>query len=236
MAQHKMPEHSGSSLTLQQVHPYERRGIAVASPAIGPDGAIDDLYSAYHDDLVPALSWSAVIEAQSYALVVEDPDAPLAEPFVHWMLWNIPGTATEIPANLSRVAHPPELPGAIQGLNSAGTEGWHGTKPPPGHGPHHYHFQLFALSGRLDHLGASTPLAELVNALKGLTIAAGERVGTYERRDPVADAPSPARTGGYGPDAHSDTAREIADGRGGLDRDDLDRHAPHTPDGEVRRR
>jgi Raf kinase inhibitor-like YbhB/YbcL family protein len=231
-----MPEHSGAALSLQQIHPYEHRGIALASPAIGADGAIDDLYSAYHDDLVPGLSWSAVIEAQSYALIVEDPDAPMDRPFLHWLLWNIPGTAIEIPAGLSRVARPPELPGAIQGLNSAGKEGWHGTQPPPGHGVHHYHFQLFALSGTLDHLAPNTPLAELVNALKGLTIASGEIVGTYERKDPVADASSPGRTGGYGADPHSPTAGDVADGRAGLDVDDLDRHAPHDPDGVVKRR
>ena len=72
-----MPEHSGSALTIQRVQPYERRGIAVASSAIGADGYIDDRFSAYIDDQVPPLSWSAVIEARSYVLIVEDPDAPM---------------------------------------------------------------------------------------------------------------------------------------------------------------
>ena len=235
MAQHDTPEHAGSALTIQRVHPYEHRGIALASPALDVDGVIDDLYSAYHDDLVPALSWSAVIEAQSYALVVEDPDAPMAQPFVHWLLWNIPGAATAIPAGLSRAAHPAELEGAVQGHNSGGALGWHGTQPPPGHGVHHYHFQLFALSAALPHLGPNTALEELVSALKGLTIASGELVGTYERKDPLADAAPPGRPGGYGAHAHADTARETATGRGGLDADDLDRHAPHDADGAVRR-
>lgn len=234
MTQQHSPAHAGTLLTLQRVEAYPPRGIAVGSSALNDDGRIDDRFSAYHDDLVPPLSWSAVIEAQSYALIVEDPDAPMDRPFVHWLLWNIPGTAIEIPAGISRVAHPPELPGAVQGHNSGGGYGWHGTKPPPGHGVHHYHFQLFALSAPLGGMGPKTSLEELVSALKGLTIASGEVVGTYERPDGLADAPSPGRTGAHG-EAHAPTAGETAAGRGGLDADDPDRHAPHTPTGEVQR-
>lgn len=212
---HSTTGSAGGALTIQRVQPYERRGIAVASPAIDAEDWIDDRYSAYHDDLVPAVSWSRVLEAESYALIVEDPDAPMARPFVHWLIWNIPGSADGVPQGLSRAAHPKELPGAVQGRNSGGQYGWHGTKPPEGHGVHHYHFQVFALSAAMPHLGPETSLEELVDALKGLTIASGEIIGLYERRDPLAP-PSP---------------RE--DARGGLDQDDVDRHAPHTPEGEA---
>ena len=222
-----MPDHSGAALTIQRVQPYEHRGIAVVSDALDADGYIDDRYSAYFDDLVPGLSWSAVIEAQSYVLIVEDPDAPMDQPFVHWLLWNIPGQATSIAEGLSRTEHPPELPGAIQGRNSGGTTGWHGTRPPPGHGVHHYHFQLFALSGPLD-LPPKTTLQELVDVLKGQAIASGELVGLYEREadDEVAPAGGPAHG----------AARDAELGRGGLDEDDADRHAPHNEDGSVKRR
>src|SRR5690606_40624535 len=57
--------------------------------------------------------------------------------------------------------------------------GWFGPRPPAGHGLHHYYFQLFALDAPLD-MGPQTPLAELLNALKGHTIAQGELVATYE--------------------------------------------------------
>jgi len=222
-----MPDHSGAALTIQRVQLYERRGIAVTSSAINPDGYIDDRYSAYFDGLVPGLSWSAVIEARSYVLIVEDPDAPTDQPFVHWLLWNIPGEATEIPAGLSRTAHPPEIPGAVQGHNSGGTVGWHGTQPPEGHGVHHYHFQLFALTDPLD-LPPKTTLNELVDVLKGQAIASGEAIGLYERKAAgVADAPTEP--------AHGD-ARDAELGRGGLDTDDVDRHAPHNEDGSVKRR
>jgi hypothetical protein len=233
MAQGHASPHAGGLLALQRVEPFEHRGIALVSEALDAEGHIADAYSAYHDDVAPPMEWSVVLEAESYVLVVEDPDAPGDRPFLHWMLWNIPGTADGIPARVSRGERPAELPGAVQGLNSAGRYGWHGTKPPPGHGVHHYHFQLFALAGRLDHLSSHISLDELVNALKGLTIASGELVGTYERPDPVADAPSPARTGSYGAEAHTPTHQELASGRGPLDEDDPDLHAPHGPDGEL---
>lgn len=233
MAQSHASPHAGGLLAFQRIEPYEHRGIAITSDALDAEGRIGDAYSAYHDDVAPPLKWSPVLEAESYALVVEDPDAPGDRPFLHWMMWNIPGTASEIPAHLSRDEHPAELQGVVQGLNSAGRYGWHGVKPPPGHGIHHYHFELFALAERLDHLSSHIPLDELVNALKGMTIAAGELVGIYERLDLVADAPSPGRTGSYGAQAHAPTHQEQASGRGPLDEDDVDRHAPHGPDGEL---
>ncbi len=209
---------AGGSLALQRVRPAELGRLAVTSPAIGDGDVIDDRYSAWHDDLVPAVGWTRVLEAESFALIVEDPDAPGERPFVHWLVWNIPGTAEGLPEGLSRTAHPGECPGATQGRNSGGGVGWHGTKPPEGHGVHHYHFQVFALSSRLDHLKPETTVDELVDALKGTTFACAEVVGLYERRDPLA---APAA---------------VEDPRGGLDEDDVDRHAPHTPDGETLQR
>jgi phosphatidylethanolamine-binding protein (PEBP) family uncharacterized protein len=61
--------------------------------------------------------------------------------------------------------------------------GYFGPRPPAGHGVHRYHFQLFALDKRLP-MEPSTPLKELLNALKRDSIAAAELVGTYEAREP----------------------------------------------------
>ena len=73
--------------------------------------------------------------------------------------------------------------------------------------------------------------------LRSATIAKGELVGRFETPHPTLDAPSPARTGSYGRDEGappSPTEAERNAGRGGLDRDDPDRHAPHDPSGVVR--
>lgn len=231
MAQHQQPDHSGQAITFLKVEPYQGGALILTSDAVDSDGWLSADHSQAGDETSPALSWSGPPGIVSYALVVEDPDAPSETPTIHWLMWNIPGALHTLPAGVEPIAEPEGVGGAVQGLNSRGRPGWLGMAPPPGHGPHRYHFQLFGLDRRLD-LSPETPLVELVNVLKGATVAKGELVGQFETRDPVMDAPSPARTGSYGRRPSDDRAPEP--GRGGLDRDDPDRHAPHDPSGTVR--
>ncbi len=193
MAQHQTPEHSGAAITILKIEPYEHGDLPVTSTAVGADGWLDPVFSKAQDDLSPPLAWTAVLEAQSYALIVEDPDAPREQPFVHWLLWDIAGRLDSLAQGVAKTKHPEGLDGAVQGRNSLGEFGWTGMAPPPGHGPHRYHFQLFALNRPLG-LGPETPLAELVNALRGATIAKGELVGLFE----IADLDSPATAGAHG--------------------------------------
>ena len=174
--------HSGKAISGLRVEPYEHGGIVVTSTAVDADGWLDPVVSAGGDNTSPALEWSGVMAADSYVLVVEDPDAPRDDPMVHWVVWDIPGTATSLPADLGDKAHPEALAGAIQGLNSHGGHGWTGMAPPLAHGVHHYHFQLFALSKSLG-FRPDTSLEHLVEALKGTTIAKGELVGLFENPD-----------------------------------------------------
>ena len=70
--------------------------------------------------------------------------------------------------------------GMLQGLNSRGSMGYFGPRPPVGDPPHHYHFQVFALDTRLE----VPPGAErdaVLEAMKGHVLAAGELVGTYQQ-------------------------------------------------------
>jgi Raf kinase inhibitor-like YbhB/YbcL family protein len=134
------------------------------------DGKIADQYSAYHDNISPALSWTRRLEADSYALIVEDPDAPTPQPFVHWTAWNIAPAAQGVPAGLA---------GAVQGKNGKAAEGWWGPHPSDGR-LHHYHFQLFASSREID-VGLKPGRSEILRQLTGHVIAFGETVGVYER-------------------------------------------------------
>ena len=179
------PPHSGKAIAGLRIEPYTHGGMVVTSPAVGEDGRLDPVHSAQGDDTSPALQWTGVLEAESYVLIVEDPDAPRPEPVIHWVVWDIPGKATELPANLGSATHPEAMRDAIQGLNSHGGHGWMGMAPPPGEGVHRYHFQLFAVNKRLG-LRPDTTLEHLVEALKGTTIAKGELVGLYE----IADLPA----------------------------------------------
>jgi Raf kinase inhibitor-like YbhB/YbcL family protein len=234
MAQHQQPDHSGAAITFLKVQPYQGGALILTSDAVDIDGWLSADHAQGGDEASPPLAWSGPPGIVTYALVVEDPDAPAEQPVVHWLMWNIPGSLHALPAGIATEAEPDGVGGATQGLNSHGRPGWLGMAPPPGHGPHRYHFQLFGLDRRLD-LPVDTPLAELVNVLKGAAVAKGELVGLYEIRDGLMDAPSPARTGSYGRDQGDPPARAEADaGRGGLDRDDPDRHAPHDADGGVR--
>jgi hypothetical protein len=219
MAQHS----SGELIAIQRVQPREPGRLTLASEAIGEDGRIGDAYSSYHDDLSPPLVWTGMPDAESFALIVEDPDAPLDKPVVHWTLWNIPGSLEGLPSSIKPEPRVDEYGGMVQGLNTRGKPGYMGPKPPPGDGPHHYHFQLFALDRRLD-LPPGAPFEELVQVLKGHTIAACDMVGLYEENaDPLTPAESQQEPRSFAGDA----------GRGGLDADDADRHAPHDPEGVV---
>lgn len=179
MAQHQTPDHSGESITIMRIQPRQTVGLTVTTTSQDVDGKLEDRHSAYHDNLSPPLRWTAVPGAVSYALIVEDPDAPMEQPFVHWMIWNIPGETTSLPQGMPNNADPITPQGAIQGRNDNGSYGWFGPRPPAGHGVHRYYFQLFALDQHLE-MDADTPLEELVNALKGDVIAEGQLVATYE--------------------------------------------------------
>lgn len=192
MAEGHQPQHSGAAITILKTTPRQPGGIAVTSSAFGTDGVIPDRYSAYHDNVSPPLSWSGVEDVGAWALIVEDPDAPRALPFVHWLLWKIPGESTAIPDTVPNDAHPITPQNAIQDRNDGGGMGWMGPKPPPGHGVHRYYFQLFALDGPLD-LGPEADLNALTNAIKGRVLAQGQLVGTYERAD---DSPGEAAATG----------------------------------------
>ncbi len=170
---------SGDDIVIHRVQPRDQGRLELASSAVGDDGRIHDRFTAYHDNVSPPLSWTLVLDAESYALIVQDPDAPTAEPVVHWMIWNIPGTATSLPPGIAARPQLDHPKGAVQGRNTKGGFGYFGPRPPAGHGVHRYHFQLFALD-KLLPMSPDTPLAELLNALKGNTIASAELVGTYE--------------------------------------------------------
>lgn len=189
---HLTTHSSGEPVAIQRVTPNEPVAITVTSPGVDPEGRLGDVYSGYHDNISPALSWTMKPEADAYALIVQDPDAPRPDPVLHWMIWNIPGTADGLPQQVASGPSPANVPGAVQGANYKGEHAYAGPRPPQGHGVHRYHFQLFALDSRLPD-DPDTPLGEILNMLKGHTLAVGELIAAYER----PDIDAPGRTGGY---------------------------------------
>lgn len=176
---HPHPEHSGEALTIMKVNPILPTGITLTSTAVSPDGRLADQHSAYFDNLSPPLRWHSVPDVKAWAIVVEDPDAPREQPFVHWMIWNIEGEVQHLDQGVPNRDVLPTPQAAIQGKNDMGGYGWFGPRPPPGHGVHRYYFQIFALDDFIP-MDSDTPLKQLLNALKGNTIAKGEMMATYE--------------------------------------------------------
>ncbi|HEX4195940.1 MAG TPA: YbhB/YbcL family Raf kinase inhibitor-like protein [Caulobacteraceae bacterium] len=174
------PQHSPESLTIGRITPRTGEGVELSSEAFPDEGKIDRRHSAYGDNLSPPLRWTPVEGAGAYAIVLEDPDAPTEKPFVHWMIWNIPGEVASLPEGLPNNAELVSPQGAIQGRNNNDSAGYFGPHPPAGHGLHHYHFQIFALDGPLG-LHPDADLRALTNAMQGRVIADGELVGTYEQ-------------------------------------------------------
>jgi Raf kinase inhibitor-like YbhB/YbcL family protein len=179
VAHQQTPQHSPEALTLGRIEPRTGAGIELSSDAFGDEGAIDLRHTAYGDNLSPPLRWTPVEGAGAYAIVLEDPDAPMEKPFVHWLIWNIPGEATSLSEGVPDSAQLVTPQGALQGQNTRGTIGFFGPHPPAGHGLHHYHFQIFALDAPLT-LHAGADLRTLTNALQGRVLADGELVGTFE--------------------------------------------------------
>lgn len=146
--------------------------LEVKCAAFEHEARIPAKYTCDGDDVSPPLSWSAGPDrTASYALIVDDPDAP-GGTWVHWVAWSLPGTALEeaLPADADD--------GPRQGMNSWGRVGYGGPCPPSG--THRYFFKLYALDTTLD-LPESTDKDALVDAMQGRVLAIGEIVGLYSR-------------------------------------------------------
>lgn len=137
-------------------------------------------YTCDGDDVSPPLAWEQVPpDTASFALIVDDPDAPdPAAPemtWVHWILYNIPPSATSLPRGVPEA----DLPaGTGQGLNDWKRRGYGGPCPPIGR--HRYFHKVYALDSRLPDLGAPTK-ADLEEAMAGHILGSAELMGTYER-------------------------------------------------------
>ncbi len=155
--------------------------LTIQSSAFAGGETIPQKYTGDGPDLSPPLTFSDVPQAaKELALIVDDPDAPTPQPWVHWIIFKIPARATGLPEDVSKTETTTDPPGARQGENSFNKIGYGGPAPPRGHGVHHYHFKLYALDTELD-LAATPDKKQLLAAMEGHVIAKGELVGTYQR-------------------------------------------------------
>ena len=159
-----------------------RTDLSLTSRAFHDGDAIPTQFTCDGADRSPALEWSgAPDQAKSFALIVEDPDAP-GGTFIHWVLYDIPGSVHVIPEGIPKGPTVSPLGGAKQGRTSfKGTPGYGGPCPPPG-AAHHYHFLLFALDKTTLGIEPGASRDDVMHAMRGHELAHGELVGTYARK------------------------------------------------------
>jgi Raf kinase inhibitor-like YbhB/YbcL family protein len=166
--------------------------LTVTSAAFKNGATIPAQYTADGKNVSPPLAWSgAPSGTHEFALILDDPDAPTPQPFVHWVIYKIPGSATGLPEAVPMGATA-SVAGATASQGATGfamfarrggpppDPGYRGPAPPPGK-PHHYHFKVYALNAPIDPQDGMTK-DQLLTAMEGKIVAQGELVGVYERK------------------------------------------------------
>jgi Raf kinase inhibitor-like YbhB/YbcL family protein len=169
------------SVPWASVHKGGSMAFAIESSAFQHGGAIPRRYTCDGEDVSPPLRWYGAPEkARSFALIVDDPDAPdPAAPkrvYVHWVLYDVPASVTKIDEDGEQGM---VKAGARQGKNDWARTGYGGPCPPIGR--HRYFFKLYALDTMLGDLGTPTKRDLERAAMQGHVLASAELMGTYQR-------------------------------------------------------
>ena len=155
--------------------------LTITSPAFANEGEIPQQFTCEGPDISPELAWSGAPEGtKSFALIVDDPDAPDPEApkmiWVHWVLYNIPASATGLAEDIAS----DQLPaGTREGVNDWKRTGYGGPCPPIGR--HRYFHKLYALDTMLPDLGEPTK-PDLLAAMDGHVLAQTVVMGTYIKK------------------------------------------------------
>jgi Raf kinase inhibitor-like YbhB/YbcL family protein len=156
----------------------EKVTMQLTSSAFSEGQEIPAKYTCDGENVSPPLKWSgAPAETKSFALIADDPDAPVGT-WVHWVLFDLAGTTTELPAAIAKGQY--VAGGARQGLNDFKHLGYGGPCPPGGK-PHRYFFKIYALDRMLDLKPGATK-KEVERALDKHTLAQGQLMGLYKRK------------------------------------------------------
>lgn len=149
----------------------------ISTPAFQHGQTIPKQYTGDGKDISPPFKWTGRPDkTQTFALICDDPDAPVGT-WDHWVLYDLPATVGELKEALSRDNQFPD--GSKQGNNSWGKIGYGGPAPPRGK-LHRYFFKLYALDKQLGLKPGATK-QQVLDAMKGHTLAESETMGTYQR-------------------------------------------------------
>lgn len=144
----------------------------LSSPAFQDSGLIPKKFTCQGQNVSPELNWSeAPANAKSFALIMEDPDAP-GGTFTHWVLFDIPADTQQLAEDA-----PPIGMGGNNGLSQTGYMG-----PCPPLGLHRYYFRLYALDVPSLNLKAGVSRTEVETAMKNHVIGTADAMGRYEQQ------------------------------------------------------
>ena len=156
----------------------DRAQMQLTSTAFSEGEPIPAKHTCEGKNVSPALKWSgAPAGAKSFALIADDPDAPVGT-WVHWVLYDLPASATELAEDLPKGQFLPN--GAKQGINDFRHLGYGGPCPPPGKA-HRYFFKLYALDAALD-LKPGASKKDIEQAMDKHVLAQTQLMGTFKRK------------------------------------------------------
>ncbi|MGD9764421.1 MAG: YbhB/YbcL family Raf kinase inhibitor-like protein [Candidatus Binatia bacterium] len=167
------------TLACAALFPAAAGAFTLTSKVFEPNGPIPAKYTCEGADVAPPLKWDAPpADTKSFVLIADDPDAPdplrpRKTPWVHWVIYNIPASARELPEGGA-------LPdGAQAGVNELGNPVYDGPCPPTG--KHRYSFKLYALGAPLPDLGAASK-GTVEEFMRSHVLQTTELIGTYEKQ------------------------------------------------------
>jgi len=150
--------------------------LTVTSTAFPEGGKIPAKYTCDGANISPPLSWTKGPEGtKSYALIADDPDAPMGT-WVHWVMYNVPVSVTSLPENVPKSEKLKE--GSVQGTNDFKRDGYGGPCPPGG--THRYYFKVYALDTVIK-AGPGLTKKKLLGEMEGHILGQGELMGKYSR-------------------------------------------------------
>jgi Raf kinase inhibitor-like YbhB/YbcL family protein len=148
----------------------------ISSSAFEEGGLIPSKYTCDGENISPALNWTGAPDGTaSFALICDDPDAPLGN-WVHWVIFNIPPKETGLKENIP--AGKKLDNGTVQGMSDFRKNNYGGPCPPSG--THRYFFKLYALDKILD-ADSDLTKADLLKAIDGHILAQAQLIGKYKR-------------------------------------------------------
>jgi len=150
---------------------------SLTSPSFIDSGTIPTQYTCQGEDISPPLQWmNQPAGTRSFALIVDDPDAPNGT-WVHWVAYDIPEAVHEFPEDLPKQGKLPK--GGVQGVNDFKKAGYGGPCPPPG-APHRYYFRLYALDTALN-LKPHMSKPQLLEAIQRHILGEATLMGRFSR-------------------------------------------------------